>query len=420
MKAGEAVRKLVFAMDRIKYKRLWPRYISDMYALKTKYPQTWTELESGNISVTKSDFPFVSIGADHGCEQFNRLMKVQNGLIGISSNANARQRFFLAGPELSRLTDAFKSQFQHKTGEIKEHHDLSPSVVKREHNAIDHIKNAILRHGNPFEVEEDDTLYNLISHAYVPEQYVSQILNIDSIGQKLYEEYVAERINGDVSIWAKVSKEKNNMYMSGNKEQKMRIRDKAVDLKETKDLYGRLMVLARSSRDIDLKQALGNYEFTLTPRALFAPNGSMLECHGKADLIHELEAITEPDVPEPSASTSQHADPAVLQDDRPEIASTSSPQVIDPCPCRRIAVVDGMVVVKKLQKSSTVNTVNDVSTLFNSHVMNMTSAYDEIILVFDTYKPDSLKKTTREKKDSKVKIPSDIKLVTTLTSSTFL
>ena len=79
--------------------------------------------------------------------------------------------------------------------------------------------------------------------------------------------------NGDVSIWAKVSKEKNYMYMSRNKKQKMSIRNEAVDLKETKDLYGRLMVLAGSNRDIDLKQAVSNYELTLTPRVLFARTG---------------------------------------------------------------------------------------------------------------------------------------------------
>ena len=78
-------------MDRIKYKRLWPRYISDMYALKTNHPGTWRELESGNISVTRSDIPFVSIGPDNCCEQLNFLMKVHNGLIGISNDVNARQ-----------------------------------------------------------------------------------------------------------------------------------------------------------------------------------------------------------------------------------------------------------------------------------------------------------------------------------------
>ena len=94
LQAGEALSKLFFAMDRIKYKRLWPRYIADMQALKTEHPETWLELENGNISVTKSSIPFVSIGADHACEQVNRLLKVQGGITGIANNANARQRFF--------------------------------------------------------------------------------------------------------------------------------------------------------------------------------------------------------------------------------------------------------------------------------------------------------------------------------------
>ena len=42
------------AMDRLKYKRLWPRYTADMHALKTDHPDTWRELDEGNISVTKA------------------------------------------------------------------------------------------------------------------------------------------------------------------------------------------------------------------------------------------------------------------------------------------------------------------------------------------------------------------------------
>lgn len=74
LQAGEALSKLFFAMDRLKYKRLWPRYIADMHALKNDHPDTWRELEKVNISVTKSSILFVSIGADHACEQMNRLL----------------------------------------------------------------------------------------------------------------------------------------------------------------------------------------------------------------------------------------------------------------------------------------------------------------------------------------------------------
>ena len=111
LQAAEALNKFFFAFDRIKYKRLWPRYITDMYDLRINHPDTWKELEAGNLSVTKNDIPFVSIGADHACEHLNKMMNVYSGLVGISNNANARQRFFMASPELSRMSGKFKSQF---------------------------------------------------------------------------------------------------------------------------------------------------------------------------------------------------------------------------------------------------------------------------------------------------------------------
>ena len=43
--------------------------------------------------------------------------------------------------------------------------------------------------------------------------------------RKLYEGYVAELINGDVSLWAAVKKQNNTMFLSGNKTQTVKIRD---------------------------------------------------------------------------------------------------------------------------------------------------------------------------------------------------
>jgi len=88
---------------------------------------------------------------------------VHAGLIGISNNANARQRFFLTAAEMSQVSSEFKRQFGIQDNEIREHHGLSPSVVKHEHNAIDRIKAAILSHENPFEVEGNQ-LFNVISN----------------------------------------------------------------------------------------------------------------------------------------------------------------------------------------------------------------------------------------------------------------
>ena len=79
---GEQLSKLVFSMDRIKYKRLWPRYISDMHDLRTTYPDTWNELVGGSLSVSKNGLPFTSVGADHACEHLNRQKKLKSELVG--------------------------------------------------------------------------------------------------------------------------------------------------------------------------------------------------------------------------------------------------------------------------------------------------------------------------------------------------
>jgi len=42
-------------------------------------------------------------------------------------------------------------------------------------------------------------------------------------------------------------------------------------------------------------------------------------------------------------------------------------------------------------------TVKDFSECFNDRVLSLTRGFDHIILVFDTYKQDSLKSTTTSK-----------------------
>ena len=58
-----------------------------------------------------------------------------------------------------------------------------------------------------------------------------------------------------------------------------------------------------------------------------------------------------------------------------------------------------MVLVQKLSKKpETVVTVKDLSGFFNDRLMSLTRDYDEIILVFDTYREESLKSATRDKR----------------------
>ena len=71
-------------------------------------------------------------------------------------------------------------------------------------------------------------------------------------------------------------KKENMMFKSGNTKKSVNICDHTIDLKEDKDLYSQLFVLAKSNRDIDQK-----YAIRVTPRELFAHDGLVLPCTNK-------------------------------------------------------------------------------------------------------------------------------------------
>ena len=76
------------------------------------------------------------------------------------------------------------------------------------------------------------------------------------------------------------------------------------------------------------KDAVGNYEFPLTPRALFSPDGSMLPCTDKSNLAHNLEKLNSDEQTETPAAD--------------EHVSTSSGN----------AKIAGMVLVQKMTVSA--------------------------------------------------------------------
>lgn len=134
---------------------------------------------------------------------------------------------------------------------------------------------------------------------------------------------------------------------------------------------------------IDHKQTVGTYEFTVTPRSLFAPNGEVLPCSDKSKLIHALNKLATTEFTE---AREQLEDPKVTDSDFDNFI-------------RKTAVLDGMVLLQKLtKKSASVVSAKDLSVCFNDNLVNLTKDFDEITLVFDTYKAGSLKNRTRQKR----------------------
>ena len=96
----------LFAFYMTNYARI---YLSQMYQLNKKDTRTWDILNEGNFSVSKSDVPFTAIGPDHGIEQENRALKVQEGIKEIANSHQALDE--LTSAELGNMIKKFCETF---------------------------------------------------------------------------------------------------------------------------------------------------------------------------------------------------------------------------------------------------------------------------------------------------------------------
>ena len=52
---------------------------------------------------------------------------------------------------------------------------------------------------------------------------------------------------------------------------KLSCKDKVIELKEDRSLFARLMAVCKNRPEINIKEVIGQYEFSVVPRSLFAP-----------------------------------------------------------------------------------------------------------------------------------------------------
>ena len=206
--------KYFFAHDQINYARLVPLYLADMYTLKENDQQTWECLSNGNFTVSKSDICFTSIGVDHALEQENKRLKVYGGIKGLTNvnNMSALNKFMLIEPEINDICNVVDKilSYINTLPRIK-HHESSASKNKRVTKNV----NKLQKFMNSFDInfENGQKLHNVITKAIIPDSYTNEIISNGEEGQKMYKNFVKERIEGQMSIWFPMKMRKLNFYV---------------------------------------------------------------------------------------------------------------------------------------------------------------------------------------------------------------
>ena len=62
---------------------------------------------------------------------------------------------------------------------------------------------------------------------------------------------------------------------------KSKVEGKVIQLKEEKSLFSRFLITSRKRPELDLEDCLGNFEFSVVPKALFSTDGEPLLSTGK-------------------------------------------------------------------------------------------------------------------------------------------
>jgi len=323
--------------------------------------------ETGLLIKTHACVSFFSLGADNALEHVNRSMKVSGGLIGITLNPNARSKYFLIAPELARLAEKAKEMSGMSACKTeKHHHSLSTAVRARQEKNIEQLATSFRNFTNPF-LDESSDLFNIATKVVMPDKVKEDLCQQSAVGTQLLSRFVEESVTtGTNSIWYPMKKRKLNTWKSATKVIRVKANDKVIELKEDRSLFSRMSLVAKSQPEIDIKEAVGEFEFNVVPKSMFAPDGSMLHCSCKSALMAILEKL---DGTRTGSNTEEHEIPP------PERTATRM----------KVSLVDGMAEVQALDKPSWVKNCLQLAEHFSTRIFAKYDESDEVLSSFIIY-----------------------------------
>lgn len=365
LEALELFTKYFFAHDRLNYARMIPVYLAEMQMLHASDPEIYEEFKQGNWVVNKNScVPFCTIGADNALEHVNRSMKVTGGLVGITLNPTARTKYFLIAPELARLAEQAKQMAGTSSKTATHHHTLSAALRLRQEKGIEQLVTSIQSFTNPF-LEEGCDLFNLVTKVVMPEEVKRDMCQQSAIGKELFGNFVKERIQSSKnSIWSPMKKSKLLTWKSTGKILRVTTKDKIVQLKEDRSLFVRMMMVCKARPEIDIKEAVGQYEFSIVPRSMFAADGTMFHCASKSTLMDILEKL----------DTEGNTDGNTKEDLRLDTGITAT---------QKVAIVDAMAEVQALEKPDWIKNCSQLANYFTSRIFEKYNGIDQLRLIFD-------------------------------------
>ena len=184
-----------FALDHTHYARWDPVHIRDMTTLHQRLPQIAKEFDQGNFIVHKTTRSFSGMAIDQAHEQNNKIIRGDGGPIGLMQNSKALLKWMVAGPEIARAIDTFKTVvLDNSTGKANaRHHEHKKSAQVSFANEVRALVQVIKDLGNPF-LEDSGDILVLDTKGILDQAVAKTFREIEKLGQDQYDSFVTQRL----------------------------------------------------------------------------------------------------------------------------------------------------------------------------------------------------------------------------------
>ena len=369
--AVSAMAPYFFAHDRQNYSRWLPIYLADMGQLEQKHPEVYQRFMEGEHAISRSSQPFARVWTDMALEQsINLDSKSKGGIVGISLNADALQRWFLTSHERAAITSAVKQMCGiNDLDQVGTHKEAAPKRVERDENDVRKIvscfKSGLMK--DPFS-EESDSLSNIATGVVLPTDVAERLMTSVEKGQEQMNSFIQQRLNSnDVSFWHAIPSLKIKTFSSTMKKTTIKgTNEKLVAITEDRDLFGRLLIVS-NARQVNLREILC-FELSSVPYSLAHTDGTLRKTT-KSVLLQ----ILENDVTVEPRLTSLPTMPTVY-------------------------ILDGMALVQMLRFSGASNFGKMAANYFEFLMAYYQQGCHRLDVVFDQYWQLSIKAGERKKR----------------------
>ena len=306
---------------------------------------------------------------DQAHEQNNSILKGSGGIICILENPEALRRWMVAGPEVARCLTNFEDDFCsviQNRNERGRHHEQDYSKQRSFQNNVRNLAKIIADFGNPF-LEDCPKLIALDTRNCADESVVHTVRTIEEIGIRQYKKYVSSVIDNRTAVLHDaLSRNSLTLFQRQHPKQVCKAVQTLTVVTSDHSLFSCLYI-GRQQRDWDLN------EFFILENQLYPPALSEfgnLRSTEKSDLIECLtKGITQNLPPESYAVKVFH----------------------------RAAFVHALPV-------SSVSTFDEYAkAVFMPFVIGALSNTSKTDIVWDYYRPESLKDVTRRKRGKGVR-----------------